>query len=336
VLIKTHCLGLSGLLNFSIFVFMQLEEHIADLLYRYQCVVVPGFGAFLSQIKSASLQRDSNTFYPPYKELSFNARLDTNDGLLVSHIAQTEGDSFESILERVTSQSKQWKETLNSGGALKLSGLGTFRLNREEKMVFEPDTRTNYLMSSYGLSPVIGNQVVREVLKEEVTELEERIPFTITPEARSKKGVRPLLKYAAVVLLALATGLSSYSIYERQLTATAVAHEEAQKEVSRQIQEATFFNADPVELPSVSLEVVTQKTEAIHHVIGGAYRFRDNADKRIQELIRKGYPAHYLGKNDFGLHHVAFASFSDPEEALENLKEIRRRESPDAWLLSKR
>ena len=314
---------------------MQLEVHIANLLYRYQCVVVPGFGAFLSQIKSASLQRDSNTFYPPFKELSFNARLSTNDGLLVSHIAQSDGDSYEKTLERVITQSQQWKETLESGEPLKLSSLGTFRLNREGKMVFEPDTRTNYLMSSYGLSPVIGNPVVREVLKEEVAELEERIPFTITPEARNKKGLRPVLKYAAVVLLALATGLSSYSIYERQLTATAVAHEEAQKEVSRQIQEATFFNTDPVELPSVSLEI-TQKTEAIHHVIGGAYRFRDNADKRIQELIRKGYPAHYLGQNDYGLHHVAFASFSNPEEALDNLKEIRRLESPDAWLLSKR
>lgn len=328
------------LLNFFIFVSMQLEGHIADLLYRYQCVVVPGFGAFLSQIKSASLQRESNTFYPPFKELSFNARLDTNDGLLVSHIARAEGESFESTLEKVAAASRRWKEILNSGKPLELSGLGVLRLNSEKRMVFEPDNRTNYLMSSYGLAPVIGNPVVREVLKEEVTQLEERIPFSITPEARSKNGLRPMLKYAAVIFLALATGLSSYSLYERQLTTTAVAHEEAQKEVSRKIQEATFFNADPVELPSVSLEVTKkpqpQSVEAIHHVIAGAYRFRDNADKRIRELTRKGYPAHYLGQNKFGLHHVAFASYSDPREALESLKEIRITESADAWLLSKR
>jgi hypothetical protein len=328
------------LLNFVIFVFMQLEVHIANLLYRYQCVVVPGFGAFLSQIKSASLQRDSNTFYPPFKELSFNARLDTNDGLLVSHIAQAEGGSFESTLEGVASESRRWKEILNSGRPLELSGLGVFRLNSEKKMVFEPDNRTNYLMSSYGLSPVIGNPVVREVLKEEVVEIEERIPFTITPQARSKNGLRPMLKYAAVILLAVSTGLSSYSLYQRQLTNTAVAYEQAQKEVSRKIQEATFFNAEPVELPSVSLEVTKKPeptpVEAIHHVIAGAYRFRDNAEKRIRELTRKGYPAHYLGQNKFGLHHVAFASFSDPREALDNLKEIRIKESADAWLLSKR
>lgn len=316
---------------------MQMEVHIADLLYRYQCVVVPGFGAFLSQIKPASLQRDSNTFHPPYKELSFNARLDTNDGLLVSHIAQIEGASFENTLERVLARSREWKETLATGKALELAGLGVIRLNTEKKMVFEPEGRTNYLMSSFGLGPVIGNPVIRETLKEEVAELEERIPFSITPESRQKSGLRPLLKYAAVVFLALATGLSGYTFYERQLANTAVAHEEAQKEVSRKIQEATFFDAAPVELPSISLEV-TQKNKdlAIHYVIAGAYRFRENADKRIRQLLDEGYPAHYVGQNPFGLHQVAFASYSDPKEALANLKEIRRRESPDAWLLSKR
>ena len=334
MLIKTPEPRLFNLLKFSIFVFMQTEVHIANLLYRYQCVVVPGFGAFLSQIKPASLQRDSNTFHPPYKELSFNARLDTNDGLLVSHIAQIEGDSFENTLEKVLEKSREWKDTLATGAALELAGLGVIRLNSEKKMVFEPEGRTNYLMSSFGLSPVIGNPVIRETLKEEVVELEERIPFSITPESRKDKGLRPLFKYAAVVFLALATGLSGYTFYERQMADTAVAHEEAQKEVSRKIQEATFFDAAPVELPSISLEV-THKDVSIHHVIAGAYRFRENADKRIRQLLDKGYPAHYVGQNPFGLHQVAFASYSDPKEALSNLKEIRRRESPDAWLLSK-
>ena len=90
---------------------MDLEKHVASLLYRYQCVVVPGFGAFLCQIKSASLQSESNTFLPPYKELSFNAQLDKNDGLLVSHVAQAEGLSYEEALEDVLDASQAWKST---------------------------------------------------------------------------------------------------------------------------------------------------------------------------------------------------------------------------------
>lgn len=325
------------MLNFSIFVFVGLEKHITTLLYRYQCVVVPNFGAFLSQIKPASLQRDSNTFYPPYKELSFNAQLNTNDGLLVSHIANSEGKSFEDVLQEVESQSGIWKEQLHSKGKLELAGLGIFRLNSEKKMMFQPVERINYLMSSYGLGAVIANPVMRETLKEEVQQLEENIRFSITPEPRTSSGLKHLMKYAAVLFLAVATGLSAYSYYRQQINSIALAQEEAQKEVSKNIQEATFFSADPVELPSVTLEVTqNKKVRGIHHIIAGAFRFRENADKKISQLQQKGYDSHYVGVNTFGLHQVAFASYANPKEALTELKKIRGRESADAWLLSKR
>lgn len=323
------------MLNFSIFVEMGLETHIASLLYRYQCVVVPGFGAFLSQSKSAYLQADSNTFYPPYKEISFNARLDANDGLLVSHMAQIEGESYENTLEKVVEVSRNWIKTLHSEGVLEFPDLGVFRLNREKSIVFEPNNRINYLMTSFGLAPVIGNPVSREVMKEEARQMEERIPFTITPETREVKGLRPFMKYAAVVFLAVATALSGYTLYQQRLDVSAIAREEAQKEVSRNIQEATFFNSEPVELPSVNIDI-EKKSEGVHHIIAGAYRIRENADKRIAELTAKGYPARYLGQNTYGLHQVAFASYDNAQEALERLKDIRDSESRDAWLLSKR
>ena len=46
---------------------MQLEKHISELLYRYECVTVPGFGAFLTHYKSARLDVSQHAFYPPHK-----------------------------------------------------------------------------------------------------------------------------------------------------------------------------------------------------------------------------------------------------------------------------
>ena len=40
---------------------MQLETYISDLLYRYDCVTVPEFGAFLTQRKSAEVHETANT-----------------------------------------------------------------------------------------------------------------------------------------------------------------------------------------------------------------------------------------------------------------------------------
>lgn len=335
MLINSKNFRLPGLLNFHIFALVALEKHIATLLYRYQCVVVPGFGAFLSQIKPASLQRESNTFHPPSKSLSFNAQLRSNDGLLVSHIAQASGKSFEEAMDEVNDRCASWKQKLEAEGKLELPGLGILRLNSEKKMVFQPDSEVNYLMSAFGLGPVIASPVLREVLKEEVLELEEHIPFSITPETRSIAGLRPMMKYAAIVLLALATGIGGYSYYRQQENATELARQQAQQEVSKTIQEATFFSVEPLELPSVTLEV-TQKQQGIHHIVAGAFRFRENAEKKIGALRAKGYPARYLGENAYGLHQVVYASYSDPQEALDSLRAIRGKESPDAWLLSQR
>ncbi|MBP6425885.1 MAG: SPOR domain-containing protein, partial [Flavobacterium sp.] len=74
---------------------MKIENYIAQLLYRYQCVTVPGFGAFLTEIQSAQLVESSHSFFPPKKLISFNSYLKNNDGLLANHIAQTEKTSYE-------------------------------------------------------------------------------------------------------------------------------------------------------------------------------------------------------------------------------------------------
>ena len=79
---------------------MQLETYISDLLYRYDCVTVPEFGAFLTQRKSAEVHETTNAFYPPKKMLSFNEQIQNNDGLLAKYIADVEKIPFEIAYHR--------------------------------------------------------------------------------------------------------------------------------------------------------------------------------------------------------------------------------------------
>lgn len=315
---------------------MGITEHIDALLYRYQCVVVPSFGAFLTQNKPAYLQKESSTFYPPSKSLSFNGQLTGNDGLLVNHIAQIENLPFEEVLKRVEEQARQWSRTLRVDGELALPSLGVFKRDSEGRTRFEPRPKANYLTASFGLSGVVANPVTREVLKEEVAELEQRIPFAITPETRKTIGLRPFLKYAAVILLALSAGVSGYTFYQGQTLKSEQAWTDARQRVTKEIQEATFFSTSPVELPAISLEVTHEAPVKRHHIIAGAFRVRANADKKIRQLQTQGYQAQYLGVNAYGLHQVAYASFAEAEEALEALREIKQTVSRDAWLLSQK
>lgn len=313
---------------------MGTEHYIAELLYRYNCVIVPEFGAFLTQMKSAVINDTTNSFYPPSKIVSFNEQLSSNDGLLVSYMADAEKTSYEEMQQQIASVSQEWKKLMAAGERLSLSNIGQLWLNKEGKIQFQPSYQVNYLTSSFGLSSFVSTPVSREVLKEEVEELEEKIPFMITPETRKETRFRPYLKYAAVILLAIATGFTGYRLYNDKESNLVLAQQEAQQQVSKNIQEATFFNTAPLELPAVSLNVITKKKKAVHQVIAGAFRIRENAEKKVLQLKKKGYNASYIGANKYGLHMVAYGSFEDTNEAINYLRKIKKSESPEAWLRS--
>jgi len=319
---------------------MGLEHYIKDLLYRYNCVVVPGFGAFLTQQKSAVIHESTHTFYPPIKTVSFNQQLVSNDGLLVSYAAEAQKISFEDMLKQVNEEVSDWKSRLEKGEHLKLIDIGSLWSGAEGKIQFQPSGSVNYLTSSFGMSSFVSNPVTREVLKTEVAELEEKIPFTFTPEKREAFTLQPYLKYAAVVLLALTTGFAGYQYYQTNQNNQQLAREDAQEQVSKRIQEATFFDTDPLELPTITLKTSKKAVSAkagqkIHHIIAGAFRYRSNADKKIAQLKNRGFNPSYIGTNPFGLYLVAYDSFTDADNALEALREIKRSQK-DAWLKSVR
>lgn len=304
-------------------------------------MVVPNFGAFLTQRTSARINEITNTFFAPTKSISFNEQLTSNDGLLVSYIAETEKASYETVLSQVEAVAQEWKSKLQTGDKLSLKQIGLLWHNAEDKIQFQPYYEVNYLTSSFGLASFKSIPVTREVLNEEVEAIEERIPFIISPEKREKTSFRPYLKYAAILLLALSTGITAYQVFNNQFQSQQVVLEDAKKEVDRQIQEATFFNTKPLELPTVNVDAksiaATKINEAAkHHIVAGAFRVKGNAERKIKLLQGKGYKAAYYGTNAYGLHMVTYDRFEDPKDALKALREIKQSESKDAWLLSEK
>ncbi|MDC6366438.1 MULTISPECIES: SPOR domain-containing protein [Flavobacteriaceae] len=313
---------------------MRIDSYIEQLLFDYNCVVIPGFGAFLAHGKSAEIDASTNTLMPPSKTISFNAQLSKNDGLLVSHIAKEKKLAYEELLEEIEKVSESWKKKLQQGESIELFNVGKL-WSKENRIQFQPENKTNYLTSSFGLSSFAAVPVKREVIKQEVEELEERIPFIITPEKREETSFRPWLKYAAIILLAVSICVTSYRTYGDLQEKQVAVQQDAQEEVSRLIQEATFFETSPLELPAINLNV-TKKQLGKHHVIAGAFRVEENAEKKVSQLKKKGYNAFYLGQNKYGLHQVAYDSFENPKEALAFLRKIKSTESADAWLLSEK
>ncbi|MBT8273194.1 MAG: SPOR domain-containing protein [Bacteroidia bacterium] len=307
---------------------MQFDSYISDLLYRYECVIIPDFGAFLTNSVSAQIQESTHTFYPPKKEVSFNEQLRSNDGLLANYIASVEKIPFEAASKKIAKKTKSLKSFLAQGETLTFTNIGEVSLNAEGNLTFEPSTQLNYLTNSFGLSPFVSPNITREVYKEAVEEIEKVIPIAVTPEGRKS---RSYLKYAAVAVFALTLGgLISSNYYLGQIEQqNQMAEESAQEQLETKIQEATFIIDNP--LPAVTLNISKQTGK--YHIVAGAFRIEANSEKKLSELKTLGYKARKIGTNKYGLHQVVYSSYETRAEAQRNLYKIRREHNSDAWLL---
>ena len=315
---------------------MKIEQYISQLLYRHQCVTVPGFGAFLTEIQSAHMHEKTNSFYPPKKLISFNSHLKNNDGLLANHISKIEKTSYENAVASIESEVVIWKSILQVNEKFSLKNIGELSLNSEKNIVFTPSENINYLTESFGLNSFVSPLIKREVaanLEQKMEEVvvskkSEPIPF-ITEETRS----RPYLKYAAVFVLALSVaGSIGYKLYQDRIAEETLLVEKAvQKQVQNKIQEATFFIENPI--PSVTLTVKEEKLS--YHVVAGAFRNEENAEKIYDELIEVGFKARRLAPNKHGLFPVLYGSYATYTEAQQAMRDIHKSVNPDAWLLIK-
>lgn len=307
---------------------MQFETYISDLLYRYDCVTVPEFGAFLTQRKSATVHDFTNAFYPPQKIVSFNEQLQNNDGLLARYIADVEKIPFEVALQNIAIRVKFFKSYLTEGKTLTIDHIGDLKLNDEGKIQFTPSNQLNYLTESFGLSQFVSPAVLREVYKKEVETIEKEVPTIAIMQEKRKSN--PYLKYAAIAIITL--GLSGFGVtnyYKNIENHNQIAQEEADAQLEDQIQEATFVIPNP--LPTVTLTLNKQRSR--YHIIAGAFRLKENSDKKIEQLMAQGYNPKKIGVNKYGLHQVAYASYTSRTEAYEALNRIRKDSNKEAWLL---
>ena len=119
-------------------------------------------------------------------------------------------------------------------------------------------------------------------------------------------------------------------VYNNKVTEQNLAEQQkAENKLEQQIQQATFFIESP--LPAVQLNVVKQKGN--YHLVAGAFRVQENAEKKVKELQSLGYKAKEIGVNKYGLHQVIYSSYETRSEALKSLKDIQRNHNSGAWLL---
>ncbi len=295
---------------------MILANYINDLLYRYDCVIIPDFGGFVTNTIGAKI--DSHSFYPPKKQITFNTHLKHNDGLLANYIASSENISFEKAAATISLSVIKWKNELRSN-SVNINNVGVLSLNKENQIIFEPNATVNYLTDSFGLATIESAAIER--YKQQAKPL-----ITVT----KKKGVPAFIKYAATAAILLTLGYTGFNSYKNNKQKEILANKE--EALEKKIQSATFVISNP--LPTIELNIAKETTKP-YHIIAGAFQFKENAKKKVNQLKAKGFDSKIIGINKWGLTQVTFNSYSSRKEATNNLYKIQDTISEDAWLLIK-
>lgn len=184
---------------------MKIAKYVGDLLYNYECVVIPGLGGFLTSDKPATINSASHLFKPPFKQVLFNAYLKTNDGLLVNYVAREEDIEYKAAKEQVDKFVLLCDKALKDGKRINFHKIGYLYLNKNQQVSFEQDNSTNYNPDAFGLtsfiSPAIYKVTPEEKLREKVTPVhvsdekhqnlqENRRNTTISPDEVHPKVVK--------------------------------------------------------------------------------------------------------------------------------------------------
>ena len=298
---------------------MQLSNHISKLLFQHDCVTVPGFGSFIGNYKSAEYDFKEEKFHPPFKQISFNAQIKDNDGLLAKLISSELNLSYDDALKKIHQEVISWSQKLQSQTLL-LKSIGELYLNSEKSIVFVPIKTVNHLKDSFGLAPIYISQLTPKSIDSDKIK---HIPAYLKPVNQSN-----FFKTAAIwTCLIFGLGAVYYNVNNDLVEQKIAQQQEARNQSKQAVQKAVF---DLGSLPSLTLNVKREAKQ--YYIIAGAFRVTNNAKNLVLSLKKKGYDSKILPLNDKGLSPVAFSGYSDRNEAVVNLRLVQKKENKDAWL----
>ncbi len=130
---------------------MNLAKEISFLLYKHNCVILPGFGAFLLHEKNAERNEVAKYAIPKQKVVTFNQQIVNNDGLVANYVSTHHNCSYECGLEKINEYTTGLWDILKSKRNVEVSDIGTFYYTQEDKLVFVPYHSVNFDTASFGL-----------------------------------------------------------------------------------------------------------------------------------------------------------------------------------------
>ena len=294
----------------------QLSSALIELLYKHDCVLIPGLGGLMSFIKPA--QVDANhRWAPAYKQFVLNGNIQHDDGLLAAHIAK------QLNINELTAndQIKKWVDSLlDQKETIVLSGIGVLQFNTVGILTFVPQQNQNFNLQSFGLNTLLAPPVHRAV-------------------QNSTSYTRQIA--AAILFLFVSASIFYVYLGQQQIVSTPSIHTQLGSianllDISHLNQASTSNQRQTEQIqPQQQIPVIAEK-EVIQtpsfFIVIGSFKNSTNAQELLQSELVKQYNLELLAVENGWTRVGYFAGYTEMqgEQSLLQAKVNYK----NAWLLT--
>lgn len=330
-----------------------VEYYISELFFLHDCVIIPKFGGFVGNYQSAEVNSTTGFISAPSKKILFNTNLKTNDGLLITHIANQEKISLDEAHRNVDEFARHCNKKLSTSKILRIKEIGLFTLATEGNIIFLQDNTQNYNLASFGLKTTHHNKLFRENKTTEQAKSRVKTVKTVTinyPQIFRAAAV--MIPLALISYLSISQQDKITDIYAQMATLNPFSSTE---NIIPNLEEVTAETNDVI-FPSISdniedidnIEYVEDVEDtsildleddistfipsSTYYIIGGAFSEKKNAYQLLDKISKSNYNAEILDGSS--LLRVSYDYFYNREDAILALNKIKL-ENPRAWLLTK-
>ncbi len=338
----------------------KLDKHISELLYDYDCVIVPNFGGFVTNYAPAKIHPVQHTFTPPSKSIVFNKNLKNNDGLLANHMAVGLNTDYLQALKYIDQFVTETNLKLKSGKKVTIEDVGVLFWDVERNIQFDPHPK-NYLLDSFGLAQFQSPAIKRDALVKRIEkQLKDREPEALPAKRKTIKRVIvaavvvPVI--AAMIWVPLQTDLfkntekANLNPFPAKNKKQEVVHEQPApvetaldkdttiipqvQAVTTPSQPVTQSMVASVKADTIAVARSENRDDFKFHVVAGCFQIESNAINYIESLRQQNINASIIGQNDKGLYVVSCGNFATRREANAKLNDLRNQQQT-VWLYKK-
>jgi nucleoid DNA-binding protein len=334
-------------------------KSVSELLAQYDCVIVPGLGGFVATQTSASIDTLMSTINPPTKKISFNSQLSASDGLLVNHLSNSSGLSFNEIDTLVKYSVIEFKQQLQSGNTIHVPAIGKLQHNENQKIIFTPSIATNLLPESFGLKqvslPLPKKQKV--VIDEAAVELlvAESEPVNIQVPDIKKRTNKAAFALVMVMIAILFVGqvlftnaqkdnlttqqlsfgdISALLNFNKKQPATAIV---PSFEIQRSFQLSSPVSNNNSGITPAIKEHITKVASAAdlekgYYIIAGSFKSFDNANVVRKNFTKKGFEAKIIPTEN-NYYRVGIYVSDKVSEVNSQITAFRAKYQKQAWVM---